>query len=168
MPIHQMTLPVQRRSAIHIPRRDLQVGAGDELVLRVSLVETDRPDAAPIPLARQFARVRMFVWQDAQAINGRADYGLGYRGPVLTSHPAMVTGDRTTSVDIKIGADATLRWMASGRLGWSMQAALSTGNQASLCWGALHMRPGLGMPNLHVLTDDYENVLTDEPEYVVI
>ncbi len=167
MTVLAMTLPLVRRSAIHVPRRDIVVGAGDEMVLRVSLVESDRHDAAPVNPQRMFARIRMHVWQDAGPLNSRADYGLGWRGPLLTTRSAMATAQRPDSIDVTVGADTTFGWMGSGRLGWSLQAAVA-GDEAALCWGALHMRPGLGMPPLHVLTGDGEKVLTADGQYVVI
>lgn len=167
MTVLALTLPLARRSAIRVPRRDIVVGAGDDMRLRVSLVESDRHDAAPVNLQRAFARLRMHVWQDAGPLNSRADYGLGWRGPLLTSRSAMATAARPDSIDLKVEGTATFGWLGSGRLGWSLQAAVP-GDEAALCWGALHMRPGLGMPPLHVLTDEGDRVLTETDRYVVL
>lgn len=167
MPVLAMTLPLSRRSAIHVPRRDLVAGAGDELVLRVSLVEADRPDAAPVDLRRAFARVRMHVFRDASPLGGNHDYAPDRSAAVVTTRSAMAVPARPFSVDLTVAAEETRCWAPGARLGWSLQGA-AHGQETALCWGALHMRPGLGMPPLFVLTDEGARVLTDDERYVVM
>lgn len=157
-----MTLPLARRSAIRVPRRDLVVGAGDALALRVRLVEEDRHGAAAVDLRRTFARVRMHVWRDASPL-GRSDYGTGWSGPVLSSRSAMASEALPGACEIELRAEDT--W--TGRMGWSLQADL-LGAEHALCWGALHVRPALDMPALHVLTGDGEHALDGQAEHVVL
>ncbi len=162
-----MTLPLARRSAVQVPRRDIVLGAGDELRLRVRLAESDHHRAPIIRPDLFFARIRMQVWQEATPLNGRADYAQGWRGPLMTSASAMAKPANPHWIEVAVSHEETAGWRAGGRLGWSLQCAVQ-GDDTALCWGALHMRPGVGMPPLRVLTGDDENVLTSEREPVVI
>lgn len=167
MTVLALTLPLARRSAVHVPRRDLVMGAGDELALLVSLVEADRHDAAPVDMARAFARVRMHVFRDASPLGGNHDYAFDRSAALLTTASAMASRTRPGAVEIRVRAEDTHGWRGGGRLGWSLQGS-ARGTETALCWGALHMRPGLGMPPLHVLTDEGARVLTDDTERVVV
>ena len=162
-----LTLPLARRNPVHVPRRDIVAGAGDALRLLVRVAEADRFDAPLVDLRTSFARVRMHVWADATPLNGRGDYALGWRGPLLSTASGMATAQRPDAIEIRVSAGETRGWLGGGRLGWSLQAAV-LGGEFALCWGALHMRPGLSMPPLHVLTGEGARVLTAEDEYVVV
>lgn len=144
------------------------MGAGDELTLRVSIAYADRHDAALVNLRSTLARLRMRVWRHP-AGNGCADYARGPWGPILSTASAMADELRPTSIDINISAENSLQWLGGGRLGWSLQGVMGgTEGSSALCWGAMHLRPGLGMPPLFVLTDDGDHAATDEEQLVIV
>jgi hypothetical protein len=79
-----LTVPVQRRSNLYIPRRDLALAASDSISLLATLVESDNPDAPPAVLPG--ANVTMTVWADPwPRCSGRWDYGCGIVGGILWS-----------------------------------------------------------------------------------
>ncbi len=81
-------------------------------------------------------------------------------------HAVADAADPAAAV-IRVRGEETHGWLCGARLGWSLQAA-ARGQEVALCWGALHMRPGLGMPPLFVLTGDGEKTLTGDAEPVVL
>lgn len=161
-----MTLPLARRAAGRIPRRDLVAGYGDGLRLQVSLAEADRPGAALVDLLQTTARLRMHVWRDAGPLDAGRDYGLGWRGPVLSSSTARATADHPFYAEIALSVIEPAM-AANMRFGWSLQC-VAGGDAVSLCWGALHLAPYLGMPSQHLVADSGDHVTADTGEHLVV
>lgn len=65
-PQYTFVVPYARVSPIHIPRRDLVLGATDSLSLRVKIVENDTPAAQPLLLTTGIGTpaCRLVIWRD--------------------------------------------------------------------------------------------------------
>lgn len=122
MAAQSMTLAIQRRSPIHIPRRDLVLSGADTLRLTVHLRESDTPDAEPVGMVGLGPRLRLALGHIGPA--WRWDYGhapslsLAYRSPVWTGFGvASLTEEGRVDIDIPRGALGD----ACGRLWWALQ-----------------------------------------------
>lgn len=158
MPSMALTLPVQRRSPIIVPRRDMVVLGGDSVMLEVLLVESDRPDAAPyaVELVGLGAALTLTVWDTPRV----ADYGLTLRG---VASRAVYTGQavegQSGRIDVEMPAGVSNGW--AGRLGWSVQLEYD-GAFSTLCWGALSVMPGPGARTPDPLLDDNDEPISDD------
>lgn len=159
-----MTVPIIRRSPIRIPRRDLVASSGDNLSLRMTLVTSDRPDAAPVDLSGFGPQVLLRVW--AMAANW-CDYGRPNGGTVLMQGAGVVTDGAAGKVTLGFGAGAITA--IGPRMGWTVQMGYG-GDVATLCWGVLNLFRGSSVVSdpSYVLTDDGGIVLTDDFSPVVL
>lgn len=169
------TLPAARRSYVHIPRRDLVLSGGDDLVFKVALVQADRPDAAKVELRNVASALYLTIWHCSPSC---WDYGawrlLTDRVNVLQSVKAVP--DATT---LGLCRFTLPRGALSGqgrRLSYSI--AYDDGDMRDLCWGNLHVQPSLirGLPDPiiappvidpppatgpYLLNDDFTLILDD-------
>ena len=88
-PSYSMTMPWLRTSPVHVPRRDLVLGIADSLWLRVTVVESDRPEALPIELTGGIGgpTLQMLVWPDT-CYRTTWDYGRAQPAPRPSCGPA--------------------------------------------------------------------------------
>jgi hypothetical protein len=155
-----LTLPVARRSAIRIPRRDLALVSGDSLTLAITVVQSDRPGAAPLNLVLAYGRVRLRVWRPIPPAFCLYDYGFhGMRHAEAIG--ATVTNGAAGQAEIHVTGSHTAGW--HGIYSWALQFGSDT-DSSTLCSGTLQMQPGLPMPPLYILTDDGVPVLTDDSQ----
>lgn len=135
-----MTLPLARRSAIRIPRRDLVLGGGDSLTLAMTLVAADLPGAAPVDLGATGALVRLTVWYRS----GAWDYGsvlwLRDRASVLLSVNAAVSLTTPGLATVALGRGVLANHC--GPLAYSIQVNQGAAS-SEIAWGVLQVRPGL-------------------------
>lgn len=157
-----LTLPANRRSYIHIPRRDLVLSGGDDLTFAVSLVEADRPDAEKIELRGIATALYLTVWRCSPSC---WDYGmwrlLTNRANVVQSVQAVA--DVTTLGLCRFTLPRGALADHGRRLSYSI--AYDDGDMRDLCWGHMHVRPSpvRGLPDAarDLLNDDYTLILSD-------
>ncbi len=156
-----LTLPANRRSYIHIPRRDLVLSGGDDLTFAVSLVEADRPDAEKIELRGVASALYLTVWHCSTAWDYGAWRLMTYRPPVVRSVQAVA--DVTTLGLCRFTLPRGALADHGRRLSYSI--AYDDGDMRDLCWGHMHVRwsPVRGLPNATsaLLNDDYTPILDD-------
>lgn len=162
MPTIALTLPLARRGLTVIPRRDLTLAAGDGVVLQLTIVAADRPDAAPLDLSGIGPRVRLVVWRPAlPSPYCGYDYGARYRAAGVFTRDGVVTTGSAGRADISLPAGTTNRWI--GRLGWEIQLEFAE-VVSVLSHGALHLMPGLALAEeeFPLLADDGFTPVTDD------
>jgi len=150
-----VTLPVQRRSPLYIPRRDIALAATDSLSLLVSLVESDDPDAPPASLPG--ASATMTVWNDQWGYwSGCWDYGRGgWPGGVLWSDAVALSSESVAEFFLPI---ATMSGWPLRTL-WALSVEFS-GTSTMISTGRLHLTPSLinatgsGVPSPLILDAD--------------
>lgn len=152
-----ITLPYERPSPVHIPRRDLVLGAADSLYLQVSVVQSDWPGAPPIVLTGGIGgpALRLYVWA-ASAWHHGWDYGAPThcRGTMLWSGLATIASlpDATFLFSFPTGTMAA--WPL--RCGFALQLEWDSARQVELlAQGYLHtQRTGQTLVPLHALSTD--------------
>ena len=140
-----ITVPLQRRSNLYIPRRDLALASTDSLSLLVTLVESDNPDAAPVVLPG--AGVTLTVWADPWPCYWGGwgygygwDYGRGAVGGVLWSglvRLAQPAGTAEFFLPVATMSGWPLRTI------WAL-GVLFSGTSQIISEGRLHLTPSLG------------------------
>ena len=155
-----LTLPVARRSPTEIPQRNLVLSSHDSLALALTLVASDHPAAAAVPLSGIGPRVRLSIYRGADG-SGWEDYGWGYSSAMpsaLWSAFGVVDEDVTGRVDIEIPR-GTLGDMF-GPLLWAVQLDYQ-GGLSVLARGVLQLLPGLAMAEeaLPILDDTPQPIL---------
>lgn len=165
MTAQTFVVPLQRNSPVHIPRRDLVLAASDSLSLRVQVVTSDNPSAAPLVLSGGMGgpALRMIVWRDQTGHSW--DYGAPQPmpGETLWSGAGVIADDADGSFDIAIPPMTMANWPL--RCGFSI-ALDQDGGLASdvLARGSLHITPAPGGPvsTAEVITTDaLEPITTD-------
>ncbi len=169
-PRFAMTLPWLRTSPVHVPRRDLVLGLADSLSLRITVVESDNPDALPIDLTGGIGgpTLQMLVWPDTY-YRTSWDYGARPQCPqsVLWTGTGVVS-DATGAFDIAFPSGTMSGWPR--RCGWCVQLNHDTGGAEVLMSGIIHLRM-LGTPFSFAApaleTDTYIPIHTDIEEPVL-
>jgi hypothetical protein len=161
MTTQSMTLAVQRRSPIHIPRRDLVLSGADTLRLTVHLRESDTPGAAPVGMVGLGPRLRLALGTMGPIWSW--DYGytpspaLTYRSLLWAGFGvASLTEDGRVDIDVPRGALGD----ACGRLWWMLQ--LDYGRSLTLlAHGVAQVLPAppLGDDLTPLLADDRTPIL---------
>ena len=132
MTVLAMTLPLARASLIRTPRRDVVTDRGEDLTLRLAVVEDDTPDAGPVDLTG--AAVQLLLW----AAPSWRDYGLPYLAGRRALH--TLTGTITDAAGglaaLTLPRDAGALWPL--RMGYTLQIDLG-GARTTLGWGSLQM-----------------------------
>lgn len=156
------TLPVARRSPIIMPRRDLYLGNGDSLTLALTLVDSDRPDAAAVDLSGVGPRVRLTLWSGIM----RCDYGLTLTGARAVAVVDGVVADPVLGrVDMAIEPGVLRTYQ--GRLGWSIQLDYA-GPVTTLAWGVVNLRPGPVLADGDVLLlDAFGTPITTQTDVLI-
>ena len=134
-----LTVPLQRRSPLYIPRRDLALAATDSLSLLVTLVEADDPSAPPAVLPG--ASVTLTVWADPWPCYWGSwgygcgwDYGHGEVGGVLWSEVEGLSSGSVAEFFLPI---ATMSgWPL--RTIWALSVEFS-GTSTMISTGRLHL-----------------------------
>jgi hypothetical protein len=148
MTTQTLVLPYQRTSPVHQPRRDLVLSASDCLFLRVSMIESDHPDAMALDLTGGTGgpACRMFVFADRPHGGCGWDYG----APAVPYGRALgvwtgVIADAPGSFDIDIESNALVN--LPHRCGWAIVLDWDGGRHTeTLARGALHIAwPALGV-----------------------
>jgi hypothetical protein len=141
MTTQRIVLPYLRSSPIHIPRRDLVLGAADSMALEVAIVQYDNPSAPALDLTGGIGgpTLTLFIWP-ASWWPRSWDYG----APCMTPGSPLWSGDGTISVcgpgmfDIVFPPGTMAAFPP--RCGWSMQLGWDHSAQVSqLAWGNLHV-----------------------------
>jgi hypothetical protein len=164
MTAQTLVLPYRRASPIHIPRRDLVLAASDSLALRVSIVETDDPDALALEMTGGLGgpSLQLIVWRDAPSF--RWDYGapcVPYAVGDALWQGAGVISDAVGSFDITIPAAVFTGWPR--RAGFAVVLAWGAQTE-TLAIGTLHitaMAPTTTTTTEPIATDDLVPITTD-------
>jgi hypothetical protein len=156
-----LILPYRRTTPYRIPKRDLAIGAADSLRVRISVVESDLPDAPALVITGGVGgpALRFMIWADWRHGGGWGDYGRGVlrRGDLLWSAQAAVNGG---AFDVTMPANQVDCWPR--RCGFSAQLDWDGGTHSELlCQGALHILRGWygAMPQVPILTDSGDEIL---------
>jgi len=137
----RFVVPYLRATPIHIPRRDLVLGAGDSLSLEVAIIQWDNPSSPALDVAGGIGgpTLTLFIWP-AGCWPRSWDYG----APCMTPGSPLWSGDGTISgcgpgtFDISFPPGTMARFPR--RCGWSMQLAWNhDGAVEMLAWGNLHI-----------------------------
>jgi len=162
---HTFILPYDRASPAHIPRRDLVLSGADSLSLRITVVESDNPNAQALELTGGIGAPALIVsvWRDSPT--RRLDYGapVAPAGDVLWSGQGIIS-DAAGSFDLLIPAATMASWPL--RCGWSAALSFDAATQAeTLCEGTLHVRPSYGptapATAVPITTDALDPITTD-------
>jgi hypothetical protein len=167
-----IVLPCLRTSPVHIPRRDLVLSASDSLTLRVTVVESDTPDALLITITGGLGgpAAQLNIWADAPICGCCWDYGR----PGTAGGTVLWSGMGTPQIGLgsfdfflPIGTLANL----PQRCGWGVQIGWSDNTSADMLFeGKLHIRGrfgGLAQTSQPLLTDDSIPVHTDTDQQVL-
>ena len=139
-----LTVPLQRRSNLYIPRRDLALASTDSVSLLVTLVESDNPDAPATVLPG--AGVTMTVWSDPWTFGWGGwdygcgcDYGRGMAGGVLWSGLERL---------VEPGGTAEFFLPVATMSGWPLRTiwalgVLFSGTSQIISTGRLHLTPSM-------------------------
>jgi hypothetical protein len=150
------------RPALHIPRRDLVLGAADSLGIEVTIVESDNPDALPIELSGGIGgpALALFIWPWA-CFRSSWDYGAPWMSPgsPLWSGDGVISVTKAGTFNITFPPGSMATWPR--RAGWSMQLAWDHDGQASqLAWGYLNVMPsGQRLVTPTAITTDSSSVI---------
>ena len=142
-----LTVPLQRRSPLYIPRRNLALAATDSLSLMVTLVKSDDPSAPPAVLPG--AAVTMTVWADPWPCYWGSwgygcgwDYGRGAVGGVLWSGIA--------GLGLSSSAPGVAKFFMpiATMVGWPLRSiwqlgVLFSGTSKIISTGRLHITPSM-------------------------
>jgi hypothetical protein len=163
-PRFAMTMPWLRTSPVHVPRRDIVLGLADSLWLRVTVVESDRPEALPIELTGGIGgpTLQMLVWPDT-CYRASWDYGAPWIGPrsVLWAGTGVIS-DALGAFDISFPTATMSSWPR--RCAYALQLDWDGGSGTSLlAEGHLHLSRSVPRSSAPVimLTDPTPPVLTD-------
>lgn len=173
--------PYLRTSPVHIPRRDLVVSAADSLTLRVTVVESDDPNAQQVVITGGIGgpAAQLVIWLD-QAWGGYSGWhwpSWGWDYGRLAAPPGTILWSGIGTPQPGLGSfdwflpPGTLANLPP-RCGWGVQMGWDGNAKAeTLMIGRLNVRGGMfgamtppalpisgGQP---LLTDDYIPVLTD-------
>ena len=147
MTTQTLVLPYNRTSPVHQPRRDLVLSASDCLFLRVSVIESDDPNAMALELSGGVngPLCRLVIYADTR--HGWAwDYGapLISPGAVLGSWDGVIA-DAPGSFDIDIASGAFDGYPL--RCGWQIQLDWDGGGHTEvLADGAVHFSRSVRRP----------------------
>ena len=171
-PAFAMTVPYIRTSPLHIPRRDLVLGRASSLFLRVTVVDSDNPDAQPIDLTGGLGGpvLQMLVWPDQ---HGRSswDYGAWW-----TQCPQSVLWTGQGVVSDAIGA-FDISFPTATMAGWPRRCAYALqldydggGGTDLLAEGRLHLTHSVprSVNPVIMLTDPNPATLTDAGEAIYL
>jgi len=154
--------PCLRTSPLYIPRRDLVLSAADSLTLRVTVVESDDPNAQQVVITGGIGgpAAQLVIWQDQCRPGGWWDY----QAPPTAGGTILWSGTGTPqaglgSFDWFLPPD-TLRGFPR-RCGWAVQMGLDANTMAdTLLYGRLNIAGQFG--SLAVGVDGAGgNLLTD-------
>jgi|SRR5215472_17498571 len=157
--------PYLRTSPLHTPRRDLALAASDSLYLRVTIVESDKPDAQLLTLTGGLdgPQAQLLIWTDRAILcGGCCDYErpLTAGGSVLWS--AMGTPQAGLgSFDFTASA-GTLSNLPL-RCGWGMQLGWSATKSDLLFSGILNV----GMARFGPIPPVITPIATDDEVFVL-
>jgi hypothetical protein len=158
-----LTLPYQR-SPLHTPRRDLVLAASDSLTLRVTVVQSDNPDAAPLLLTGGLGgpALRMIVRRTTPGLH--PDYGhyAQHFGVLGVIDASVVTGTPGTFA-LVLAMSAMACWPPRCYFEIQLNNAAS-GASHILAHGMLHVFGGAAATysEIPLLTDDSDPVLSDD------
>ncbi|HXI77921.1 MAG TPA: hypothetical protein VNH21_12335 [Steroidobacteraceae bacterium] len=154
---YTLILPYDRASPAHIPRRDLVLSAADSLSLRITVVESDNPNAGALTGmgVPGGPGCTLIIWSDGR--NWWGDYGaptFACPGYALWTGAATIS-DAVGSFELFIPAGTMAAWPP--RCSWAVRLDFDTGTQGEvIAHGSLHVRrvpgavaagvPGLGPP----------------------
>ena len=169
------TLPAQRRSYVHIPRRDIVLSGGDDLVFKVTLVQADRPDAAKVELRNVASALYLTIWHCSTAWDYRAWRATTRQPSVVQSIQAVPDANTLGLCRFTLPRGA----LADHGRRLSYSIAYDDGDMRDLCWGHMHVWPSLirGLPGAviappvvdpppvavgpYLLNDDFTLILDD-------
>lgn len=137
-----MTVPYRRTSPVHVPRRDLVLGAADSLLLEVSVIEFDNAAAALLDISATGSgspNLKMLVWPDRRD-RLSWDYGMCWPYPHSLLWSGVGAASQTTpgtfNVMFPTGTMAT--WPR--RCGFALQLDWNDGGHTELLThGSLHI-----------------------------
>ena len=125
-----ITLPYLRTSPLHIPRRDLVLSAADSLLLTVTVVESDHPNAQLLiqNTDENGPSMQLILWEDSDAWNGWCDYRRpsSIYGTPLLSMSGQPGDPGSWDFHIPTGSFADLPL----RCGWSVLLTWDNGTSA--------------------------------------
>jgi len=139
MTTQSIVLPYHR-NPIHIPRRDLVLGASDSLALEVSIIENDDPTGAALDLSGGIGgpALTLYIWPAANYCRSW-DYGAWWNSqssPLFVGTGVM--GDLVGTFVIRFPPGTMASWPR--RCAWSIQLDWNHGAElAQLAWGNLHV-----------------------------
>ncbi len=164
MTMQTFVVPYARVSPIHIPRRDLVLGATDNLSLRVSIIESDDPSAQAIELTGGIGgpACRLVIWRDGP------HFLWDYDAPVPAAPEVLFTGvgvisDAVGSFDIAMPLGTMATWPR--RCGFWLFLDWDGGTSSELiARGSLHVARAAGAPTVTavpITTDSLVPITTD-------
>lgn len=172
-----LSLPVQRVSPVHVPRRDLVLGHGDSLVLALTIIESDHPDAAPIDLTGGLGgpALWVYIWPDFW-YRGAWDYGgppMPWRGSCVPGIPlwsgaGVISTTTPGTFNVTLPAGTLYSWPRrcafAVQLDWN-----NAGDSELIAEGKIHLRASVARtaPVEVLLTDTLIPVLTDQLEQAI-
>lgn len=179
--------PYLRTSPVHIPRRDLVLSATDSLTLRVTVVESDDPNAQQVVITGGIGgpAAQLVIWLD-QAWGGYSgwnwpswgwDYGrlaaapgtilwsgIGTPQPGLGSFDWFLPPGTLANLPPRCGWGVQMGWDGNAKTETLLIGALNVRGQFGVLGGIGGGNGGGGLPpsgGANLLTDDYIPVLTD-------
>jgi len=157
-------VPYLRTSPVHIPRRDLVLGATDNLALRVTIVESDVSTAQVLEITGGIGgpAVRLAVWRDSP----RCWWDYGAPGSVAPEVLWTGTGTESNAIgsfEIAIPQATMSDWPP--RCGFWLFLDWDGGLDSELlAQGALHVRMASGSPTVTAtpITTDVDELITTD------
>lgn len=157
-------LPYDRRSLIHIPRRNIVLSSGDSITLRVTIIESDDPNAMLLEVSGGIGgpMVHLRVWAP-DSHGGVSDWGYwcDYSRPFSAGGVSLLDVDGVISAapgsfDFIVPAGTMAAWPR--RCFWSISLNFDGGNKSeALADGTLQVRRSGVNPattSIAILTDD--------------
>jgi hypothetical protein len=155
MTTRSIVLPYNR-NAIHIPRRDLVLGASDSLALEVSIISADDTTGVALDISggNGGPGQNLYVWPWSN-YSRSWDYGAWWN---CQSSPLFVgtgtIGNMVGTFVIRFPPGTMASWPR--RCAWSIQLDWNHGEEVSqLAWGILQVNPsGLAFVGQSIITTD--------------
>ena len=139
-----IVLPYLRISPVRLPRRDLVLGGGDSLLLEVSVIESDHPNARALVTTGPDAPV-LTMTVSACGPSGPWDYGAApcCTGNVLWTGEGTVSASTVGTYELRFPDDTMASWPR--RCAWQIELDWNaSGDTQMLSWGNLHVLPSAG------------------------
>jgi len=188
-----MIVPYRRTSPVHVPRRDLVLGAADSLLLEVSVIEYDNPAAMLLDISASGTgspNLKMLVWPD-RCDRYSWDYGMTWPNPaaLLWSGVGMASQTTPGTFNVTFPTGTMQCWPRRSRYALQLDWNDGASNTELLTQGYLHLMRSVSVPGdsgvgigsgggggitpppgtVEVMATDAEvPVLTDTQQYIFI